>query len=221
MDTIYTDHPVQAAADHLAFAIKDHLAAGNRVLWLLSGGSGINVVLAVSMQLQDIDLSNLYVTLTDERYGPTGHPDENWQQLIDGGMALSGATLYRPLVGENRTTTTDEFGAWLMQQFTAADYTIGLFGVGPDGHTAGVKPHSSAATATAWADSFDSQDFERITITPFAIEQLDEAVIQASGVDKIPALKQLVHESIDIIDQPAQVLKTVPKCTLYTDNKGV
>lgn len=219
MEYIYNEDPVKAAADHLALAIKDNLSAGKKVLWFLSGGSGIQIVLQAAQQLKDIDLTNLFVTLTDERYGPLGHKDENWQQLLDGGLNLPGATLYRPLVDEDRITTADEFGAWIMQQMTNADYKIGLFGIGSDGHTAGIKPHSSAADTTAWADSYTGEDYERITITPFTISQLDEVVIQASGADKVTTLKQLLHETIDPVKQPAQILKTISTRTLYTNNK--
>lgn len=221
MEYLPSDDPITAAAEHLARVIKDHLDTGDQVFWLLSGGSGIKVVLKTAQLLTGVDLSRLSATLSDERYGAVGHIDENWQQLLDGGLNLPGATLYRPLVDQDRTTTTDEFGAWIMQQMTTAHYKIGLFGIGSDGHTAGIKPHSDAVKTTAWAESFTGDDFERITITPLTISQLDEAVIQASGSDKIPALKTLLYDSIDIADQPAQILKSVPKCTLYTDNKGL
>jgi 6-phosphogluconolactonase/glucosamine-6-phosphate isomerase/deaminase len=221
MEGIYSDNPISATAQHLASTIKEHLAAGEHVLWFLSGGSGIQVVLETDRLLVDTDLTNLHVTLSDERYGPVDHPDENWKQLLDDGMQLQGATLYRPLIGEECTKTTDEFGAWIMQTMSNVNYKIGLFGIGNDGHTAGIKPHSSAVDAAAWADSFQGDDFQRITMTPFAISQLDEAVIQASGADKLSTLRQLVHQTIEITNQPAQILKTIKKCTLYTDNKEI
>ena len=221
MEVIYSDHPVNAAAEQLAASIKKHLIAGEHVLWLLSGGSGINVVLEADKRLSGVDLTNLSVTLSDERYGTTGHPDENWQQLLDGGMILNGATLYRPLIGEDCEKTTDAFGAWIMQVMSAADYKIGLFGIGSDGHTAGIKPHSPAVEASAWAKCYQGDDFERITISPLVISQLDEAIVQATGQDKIPTLRTLVHESIDVNEQPAQALKSVPVCPLFTNNKEI
>lgn len=217
MKTVHTNDPIKAAAEHLADTIKSHLADGERVLWLLSGGSGIKVVLEAAQMLDGTDLTQLSVTLSDERYGAIDHPNENWKQLLDGDFDLPGAHVYRPLTGEDHSTTTDKFGAWLMQQMAAADYTIGLFGIGSDGHTAGVKPHSSAVEASAWADSYMGDDFERITMTLFAISQLDEAVVQASGADKIPTLKALFTTAAPLADQPAQILKAIPACTLYTN----
>lgn len=219
MEGIYSDNPITASAEYLAATITAHLAADEHVLWFLSGGSGAKVVLETDRLLRHVDLTNLSVTLSDERYGPIGHSDENWQQLLDGGLQLNGATLYRKLIDEDCTKTTDEFGAWIMQRMAASDYKIGLFGVGTDGHTAGIKPHSPSVETSAWADCYTGEDFERITITPFTISQLDEAVVQASGQDKIETLKKLIYETGEVADQPAQILKSIPRCTLFTDNK--
>lgn len=219
MEIIYSSEPVDAAAVHLARNIKARLDAGERVVWLLSGGSSIKVVLETANLLADTDLTNLSATLSDERYGNIGHADENWQQLLDGGLRLPGADLYRPLTNNDRSTTSREFSAWVEQKISTADYTIGLFGIGGDGHTAGIKPHSSAIETTAWAIDYTGDDFERITITTHAINHVDEAIIKASGDDKIPALKRLLHQDIPFSEQPAQALKLIPKCTLYTNNR--
>lgn len=221
MEQRYDTNPVQAAADHITRQITDKLSQNKRVLWFLSGGSGARVVLEVARQLAGQDLHNLYVTLTDERYGPIGHPDENWQQLLDGGFDLPGANLYRPLIGEDPQTTTNRFGAWISQHMADTHYSIGIFGIGNDGHTAGIKPHSSAVTANAWTDYFVGDDFERVTITLLPIEQLNEVVMQASGPDKVPVLRSLLTESISVVEQPAQALKHVALSTLYTDNKEI
>lgn len=190
-------------------------------MWFLSGGSGIKAGIEAARQLQGTDLRNLYVTLTDERFGPVGHANENWQQLLDAGLTLTGATVYRPLQGDDLSVTVDEFGAWVMQHMTMANYKIGLFGIGTDGHTAGIKPHSPAVKTSAWADGFSGDDFERLTITPFTIGQLDEVVIQAAGGDKLLTLKQLLHKKADLEEQPAQILKQITKATLYTDNEKI
>lgn len=208
---------IEEPAHYLAEQIAAHLAQSERVLWLVSGGSGVQVGIRAAKLLAEHDLSKLAVTLTDERYGPVGHPDENWQQLLDGGFALPGATLYRTLSGDARAIATQKFGTWLDEQLAAADYKIGLFGVGTDGHTAGIKPGSPAIEATSTAVDFTGEDFERITMSFGAIERLDEIVLQAFGSDKAAVLHELVHDVRPLSEQPAQVLKRVKTCTLFTD----
>jgi len=212
---------IEPVADYLAAQIKDHLSSGERVLWLVSGGSGIEVGCLAAQKLAGLDLSNLAVTLTDERYGEVGHPDENWQQLLDSDFALPGALLYRPLTGEARDITATRFGDWLAGQVEKADYSIGLFGIGTDGHTAGIKPDSAAIGGRGWALDFTGEDYERITMTFSAIEALDEVVVQAMGAGKAGVIRQLLHEDTSPEVAPMQVLKHVRTGTLFTDVEEV
>ncbi len=204
--------------EYVAKTIQMHLDNDEKVFWVLSGGSGGKVCAEVSKRLTG-DLSGLITTLSDERYVPVGDPDENWQQLLDYGFKVSGATVYRPIQGKDRATTAAGLGKWIESQFAKADYRIGVFGIGADGHTAGIKPDTSAVTATGWATDFTGDDFERITITFDVIKQLDEVVIQAMGADKATVLDELLHQDLPIQTQPAQILKSVAKSTLFTDYK--
>jgi 6-phosphogluconolactonase/glucosamine-6-phosphate isomerase/deaminase len=218
MNIITTDHPIEAAAEQLAGSIRCELLAGNRVLWLLSGGSSLTIATAAAAKLRDIDHQRLYVTLTDERYGPVGHPDENWQQLLASGFELPQAHLYRPLTGESFADTVAHFNHWLESAVAAVEYTIGIFGIGPDGHTAGIKPHAPAIMSNHMADGYEAEDFTRLTITPHVIEECNEIVIQASGADKQTMLEQWLATDQPFGDQPAQALKHVANATLYTTN---
>ena len=208
----------EAVTNYLAETISSHLAAGERVLWILSGGSGGKVCIEVAKRLTT-PLTKLVTTLSDERYVAVGDPNENWQQLIDGGFSVPGALTYRPLQGRDRAETAADLGVWMQQQFLLADFKIGIFGMGTDGHTAGLKPGTSAVEASGWVTDFSGNDFERITMTFDAIKQLDEAVIQAMGADKTAVLNTFIKQDIPITLQPAQVLKLVNKSTLFTDYK--
>ncbi|MDB5179367.1 MAG: hypothetical protein JWN01_1310 [Patescibacteria group bacterium] len=210
------------AVDHLAQTITEHLEAGDHVLWLLSGGSAINVAVEVGGRLRgaDIDLAGLIVTLTDERYGPVGHAGSNWRQLEDAGLGLPGATLLPVLAGVDLEATAEEYTAILKNHLHSADYRLGLFGIGPDGHTAGILPHSPAVAATKLAASFDGGQYQRVTMTAPAIALLDEAVVYAAGEPKWPTLARLAREDAPLTEQPAQVLKAVPQLTIFTDYQG-
>lgn len=218
MDYRYTTDP-KVVADYLIKTISSHLEQGERVTWLITGGSGMLIDRLVANGLRDVDTTQLSVTLSDERYGSVGHPDENWQQLLDDGFSLPGAQLHRVLTGHDRVATTTAFSQLLRKLLVEADYSIGLFGIGPDGHTAGIKPHSPAVNSIDYAADFTGDDFERITMTATAILQLDEAVVAAFGEAKFPTLKRLLHEDVPPDEQPAQLLRSVKKCTIFTDYK--
>lgn len=214
---LVTEQDDQQIVEYLTSTLTANLQADKSVLWLVPGGSAMKVATKVLAELEDVDTSKLCITLTDERYGRPNHPDENWMQLEQLGFNVATINAYRVLRGEDIETTAQDFADKLAQLFATHDYKIGLFGIGGDGHTAGIKPHTVAATSDEYAAQFEGEDFARITMTPKAVAQLDEVVAYAHGAEKHAALEQLLHEDIDVYDQPAQALKTAPKVTLFSD----
>jgi 6-phosphogluconolactonase/glucosamine-6-phosphate isomerase/deaminase len=231
----------QPVVDYLYQVLQQKLGSGQRVLWLLTGGSAMGVAVTVAQQLhvQHVPTDQLSISLIDERYGPIGHADSNWQQLADKGFDLPGATLLPVLDGQSLAGTAAAYDAMLHQAFDASDYALGFFGIGPDGHVAGILPGSPALTAgneqlaTGYEDSEITapptegvkRGVARLTITPAAILRLDEAVCLAMGEPKKSAIKQLQQfQQIDngsggapAIDLPASLLANVPKTTVFTD----
>ncbi len=200
--------------------IINSLHVGKQVLWIVAGGSGIKVSVAVSKLLYDKDLRLLTVTLTDERFGPVGHPDSNWQQLRQAGFDLPGASLVPVLEeGEDFALATEKFNDNLRGLIRNADYRLGFFGIGADGHTAGILPNSPAVTATDYATGYDGGRYQRITMTPTAIRKLDEAVVYTVGQEKWPVIDAFDGD-VPLATQSAQALKQVPKLTICNDRKG-
>lgn len=216
--TIKTTTNPDLPASFITNSILNQLDQGKHILFFLSGGSCIAIGLKVAEILKDHDIKNLTIALMDERYGPLGHADSNWQQLIEKGFNISGAKLIPVLIGNDILTTTENFNAILGQELKAAEYKIGLFGIGTDGHTAGILPESEAVKATDLAYGYKTEKFERITVTFKTIEKLDEAVVWMQGEEKWKVLESLEKE-IDVIEQPAQILKKVPLLTIFTDYK--
>jgi 6-phosphogluconolactonase/glucosamine-6-phosphate isomerase/deaminase len=224
---------VKIAADgpvvtYLADNLSAHLARGERVFWLVTGGSAVPLAASVARKLRDQKqpLDGLVVTLTDERYGEPGHPDSIWQQLAAAGFVLPGATLLPVLIGADFDATAAAFGRLLDARLAGADFSLGLFGIGPDGHTAGILPHSPAVAATEPAVAYHSAaipgvrpPFPRITMTAPAIARLTEAVVYAVGKAKWPTLDDLAHD-VPLADQPAQALKSVQTLTIFNDHTG-
>ncbi len=214
MQYVYISSP-DIVVKKIVDTLSQHLQAGEQVIWLLAGGSAITLEAATSHALQVLDTSRLSITLADERYGPLEHPDENYVQLMKAGFPLP---IARVLTGQTAQATTVTFGEHIEQILDSADFSLGIFGIGADGHTAGIKPHSPAVTSTEPAIAYKWDDFERITITPPTIRRLDEVIIYAVGSEKIDTLRSLINEQKSVEDHPAQVLKDVKVSTLYTDN---
>lgn len=215
----YNSSPQSNVAPFVASRILAQLQQGKKVLWLLSGGSGAKVCIEVSRLLKDHDLSNLFATMSDERYGDIGHPNENIQQLLDGGFSLERATLYRPLNGTSVEDTTSLFSSWLTDIYHTVDYRIAVLGVGEDGHTCGIKPHSPAVTSTTAASHFVGEDFERITITATSLRRIDEGVVQAYGENKHAVIERFIEGRGELNDFPMLAIRDIPRVTIFSDYK--
>ncbi|MFA4853614.1 MAG: 6-phosphogluconolactonase [Bacteroidales bacterium] len=214
---IKTTTKIEDPAGFIADTIIKKLSGGKKVLLFVTGGSSIAVGVKVCELLQGKIVENLTIMLTDERFGPVNHPDSNWYRLVKNGFNISGVIFVPILVGEGIISTAQKFNIALDQQLKIADYKIGLFGIGKDGHTAGILPESVAVLSRDLAVSYDTPIFVRVTITPKTIEKLDEIIVWMQGEDKWQVVKDLIENDIEIIKQPAQILKKVPLLTIFTD----
>jgi len=208
---------VKEIATYLAQTIQSHLDKEESVVWIVSGGSAVTVAVQAAKLLTKG--ANLTVTLADERYGAVGHSDSNWQALLNEGFEIAQAhpepVLHNLPVGE----TAAKYEQLIEGLFQRSDYKIALLGIGPDGHTAGILPHSPATDTERLVKYYEGDDYQRLTLTPKALLKLDEALVFVQGQAKWPQLEQL-DSNLPIATQPAQVLKYIPKVTIFNDLRG-
>jgi 6-phosphogluconolactonase/glucosamine-6-phosphate isomerase/deaminase len=159
------------------------------------------------------------VSLVDERYGPPGHKDSNWTQLMRQGFELEGAKLSPILNGSDLSQTTEDFDRFIKAAANSARYKISLLGLGADGHTAGILPNSLALDSKQPVVSYAGPDYQRITLSPVGLGLMDEAVVFAQGESKAKALHDLA-QNLPIELQPAQIIKTIPRAAVYNDLVG-
>ena len=214
----------------LATRISDALNAGKPVLWLVCGGSNIPIAVQamerVRVRTEAKNMPLLTVGLTDERYGPVGHADSNWQQLADLGFNLAKVSKMPVLIEKALESTAEDYakalGERLEEVHSAGGVAVALFGIGADGHIAGILPNSPAADSTALAAGYGADPFIRVTMTFDAIRKIDTAYAFVFGgaEKKAPALQRLINETIPLKEQPAQILKELAEANLYTDIIG-
>lgn len=126
MQFIQTQDPTKVA-QVIANTLLAHVHKNKHVLWLVPGGSNIDVAVMVGTLLKGTDLQNLHITLTDERFGPEGHANSNWQQLHEKGFMLhQNANLYPVLTGKDLETTANEWDTQLKKLFASCTYILGF-----------------------------------------------------------------------------------------------
>ncbi len=215
---IITTKDIGQIGDFIATAINRELSLGKQVLWFVSGGSSIPLEVDVSRKIKEFSPGKLVVTLADERYGLIDHSNSNWYKLKNLGFKIDGAKLVPFLVGKDISTTTLETRLKLKDELSTAEYKIGVFGVGIDGHTAGILPRSDSVRSNELVCTYETDLHDRITITPKTIAMLDEAIVYAMGEIKWQVIENLKLD-IPVADQPAQILKQIPLLTIFSDYK--
>lgn len=207
----------QAIARGIDRALSSHL----NVLWLLSGGSNIAIELAVLARLKHASPQTLSIGLIDERFVPPRSPDNNWHKLLDGGLDNNKATLIPPIVHTDLglEAAAEDYRKRLSDALQKADAVIAQFGIGPDGHTAGILPHSPGVhEEAAQVIGYKANDFERITTTPSLFRDIDLAIGVAMGEAKGPVLERMSSD-VSADDQPAQLLLLAKELIIYTDQQ--
>ncbi len=214
------DHEVGITA--LSSKIISVLNENKRVLWLIPGGSNIPIAVEVLSRIRRVVpaeiLHNLSLALTDERYGPVGHPDSNWKQLQDNGIDLTGVTAYSILDGSPLAETVTRYGEAIEKVLKSIDIIIGQFGMGADGHIAGILPHSSAVGETNMPTAgYESTPFTRISLTFPILRKIAVAYVFVSHLTKKAAIDRLHDDTISLADEPAQILKEILEVYVYID----
>jgi 6-phosphogluconolactonase len=234
------------AADRLSKEIKDTLSNHNVVLYL-SGGSALalypylaKALIKLCKTSVDDDMMNLAILQVDERFEPKNDEDSNALQIEKTGLWRScdktGVEHYmitKERVMEDAVdfynTTLKKFNTSRMPQFNKDGtqrkktmYQIGIFGIGEDGHTAGLLP----GYQKIWDvdESYVGYENEgkfkkRITMTPALIRQMDFAIVVAKGEKKKKVVKKLVDPKGERLDEfPAGILRKIKTVEVYTDN---
>lgn len=209
---------IQESENVLREYLQNALDQGQKVLWLISGGSNIVITADILRQLHGTQ--NLTIAQVDERYGPVGHPDSNWQQLLDSGAPLDGVRLVPILdnpLGSMHEAAAD-YGGKLQKLLKTADTSIAQLGMGTDGHIAGILPGTESVQAAGLVTSYQTEQFDRITLTFNGLDQVQELWLFAYGQDKKPQLEALQNQELSLSDQPAQYLKRHPRVVVYNDS---
>jgi 6-phosphogluconolactonase/glucosamine-6-phosphate isomerase/deaminase len=198
------------------------LSNDKKVLWLTSGGSNIPAIVQI-MSHVTADLSEgLTVLPVDERYGEVGHENSNWAALMRAGFKGQHAELEPVLFGDlSFQATIVRFQHIATKAFAANDCIIGQFGIGDDGHIAGILPESEAAhEKIEFVSGYHTEQYDRLTLTFSAIKQITAAYVFAFGEAKANALKILETKIVPLEKQPAQILKQMREAYVYNDQRG-
>ena len=220
------------AARRFARLADQYVVGSGRFTVALSGGStpkAMFSVLAAEPFLDTVPWSSIYFFWGDERCVPPDHPDSNYRMTSEallskvpvppGNVFRIPAELPKPeQAAEAYTATLTKFflsGPGANRTGTAPlsrvpRFDLVFLGMGPDGHTASLFPHSTALQAgeqIVVANYVEKFKAHRITLTAATINNARNVTFLAAGEDKTETLRNVLEGEYQPDVYPSQLIR--------------
>ncbi len=210
---------IRTSALHFASIVRDAIQKRGVSYLALSGGStpkAIFQVLTTLGVLTEQEWSKLHLFWSDERSVPPSHPDSNYKMAMEAGfghMPIPSHHIHRMKAEDHIEKHALEYEQLINQILGQSPFDLIMLGMGEDGHTASLFPHTAALHSTHQiaANYIPEKKTWRMTMTFSCLHRTRNLVVYALGALKKEMFNTLFC-SPDKIDQfPAQGVGT-PSC---------
>lgn len=196
--------------------IQDAIAERGICTIALSGGSTPKP-LYEALAAESLPWSQIHLFWGDERYVAPTHPDSNQRMTREAWIdrvALPTANIH-PIPTHSGDPARDAQGYEEelrdFFQTTGSDipvFDIILLGMGDDGHTASLFPHTEALTIRdRWVTVGNKDGQPRLTLTVPLINRARTVFFLVSGVSKRPALAEIFAREGDALSYPSRLIQ--------------
>jgi 6-phosphogluconolactonase len=211
------------AARHFVEMVQEAVAARGRARIAISGGSTPKAAFALLGDAGQpwrarMPWERLEIFWVDERCVPPDHEDSNYRMTCE---ALLDHAPLRPeqihrMEGElEPEAAAARYESELRNTFRLEGaetpcFDLVALGMGPDGHTASLFPHSAALNELGRlcvANHVQNKDAWRITLTWPVINQARSVFFLVGGADKAAILKEVFTGPRDVERLPSQLIR--------------
>ncbi len=215
-----TDALSRIAARELSLVADYSVKRTKRFTLALSGGStprALYELLATAPYRDQIPWAQTHIFWGDERDVPIDHPDSNQRMAAESLLSkvpLPPGNIHGLLTGQlNAADAAARYAAEIRAFFKLSDnelpqFDLILLGLGDDGHTASLFPHTAALTARGEglfiANEVPQLNTTRLTLTMDAINSASNVMFLVAGDKKAHILYDVVRGPYRPDDHPAQ-----------------
>ena len=201
--------------------LKEELASNETTSLMVSGGSTPGP-LYEALSLTDLDWSKITVALVDERWVDRGHNASN-EDLIYRSLLINNAKQATFVGMKTKKARAAEGCAETeaLYRTLPKPFAISILGMGSDGHTASLFPHSDGLaealntnsdqlTAAIMAIQSDvtGPNTERLTLTMNGLLQSNRLILLVTGEEKLAVFRTAMSDLSDaaVNDMPIRAL---------------
>lgn len=217
--------------DFITATIADALSEKDYCDICLSGGSTpkrIYELLAESGTRRGIEWDTIRLFWGDERAVPYDHEDSNYKMvkeaLLDH-IDIPVDQIFPFPTPEHPESAANAYSIQLQTEFGADGNTfdLTLLGLGDDGHTASIFPHTPLVTEKqAWVKEvwLKQTDSYRISLTAPVINRSRRIAFLVKGAGKAKALYEVLQGEDQPEEYPAQLIRKVPEVHYFLDDQA-
>jgi 6-phosphogluconolactonase len=207
----------RGAAEYFVSTVNQTLDTQSRCSVALSGGStpkAMFQLLASNEFSSRLDWKKIHIFWVDERSVPPDHVDSNYRMtkefLLDH-APIPLDNVHRILAELNPKEAAqiyeETLATWFGRDSAVPEFDLILLGMGDDGHTASLFPHTAALAETdRWvvANNVPKLDTWRITLTVPVINSATNIAFLISGESKAQTLHNVLEGEYAPQDFPSQ-----------------
>jgi 6-phosphogluconolactonase len=212
----------QAAAAEIERRTGEAVRAKGGFTIALAGGStpkSVYSLLAEPATAKRLPWDKMYFFFGDERHVPPDHQDSNYRMAEESLFCKVPVTqdhLFRvPAENPDAGQAAESYQRTLRNFFRLQPgefprFDLILLGMGPDGHTASLFPHTAALhennrlVVANWVEKFNTH---RITFTVPVINNASAVMFMISGAEKRPALSAVLTSDASPEEFPSKLVR--------------
>jgi 6-phosphogluconolactonase len=202
----------------------------------LSGGSTPKLLFSLlakgpptEPKIWPFDWAKVFIYFVDERCVPPDHADSNYRMAHEellSKVPIPEANIFRMRGEIDPNTAAIEYGQMLKARFGETGLDLALLGMGDDGHTASLFPHTDALheqkhrCIAHYVENSTTGKSWRITLTAPFLNRSSETIITIAGSAKAPALAEVLDGPRDPDRLPIQLIQPAGKLIWIVDQSA-
>jgi 6-phosphogluconolactonase len=213
-----TDEVIQELAKWITTYIRQILQKQDHFTVALSGGEtpkNLYKILSEEPYCSKIEWNKVHVFWGDERVVPFTDASNNAKMAYDNFLnkvAVPAANIHIMKTDVAPENSAREYEKILHQYFDEKDrsFDLVLLGMGKDGHTLSLFPHSAILNEQHnWVNSVsvDDQKMYRITLMPSVVNKAAAIIFLVTGNEKSQALHKVLEGPFEPFNYPSQLIK--------------
>jgi 6-phosphogluconolactonase len=212
----------RSAADLFVQTVSDAQQQRGVARIALSGGStprALFTLLASDEYAKKLDWQSVDIFWGDERTVPPDHADSNYRmahETLLRTLPVPEVRIHRMRGELDPVAAAGDYSLVLQQVFELSEanavprFDLILLGLGPDGHTASLFPHTSALDVRdqlVVANPVPQQQTTRLTLTVPVLQAAAHVHFLVAGKDKAAAAHRAIEGAWDPAETPSQYLR--------------